>query len=65
MLQVFFRKRANNQRDLLRKMTYENKASYVSLPTCINMESQYNNKENMAIYIGHVYDKCKFALGIR
>ena len=46
-------------------MTYEKKASYVSLPTCIHMESQYNNKEIMATYIGHVYEKYKFALRIR
>jgi len=34
-LQVYFRKRVTNYRALLRKMTYEDKASYVSLPPCI------------------------------
>ena len=35
-LQVIFRKRATNYRALLRKMTYENKASYDSTPPCIH-----------------------------
>jgi len=33
-LQVIFRKRATNRRVLLRKMTYEDKASYDSMPPC-------------------------------
>jgi len=33
-LQVIFRKRATNHRALLRKMTYEDKASYDSTPPC-------------------------------
>ena len=33
-LQVIFRKRATNYRALLRKMTYEDKASYDSTPPC-------------------------------
>ena len=33
-LQVIFRKRACNYRALLRKMTYEDKASYGSSPPC-------------------------------
>ena len=33
-LQVIFRKRATNYRALLRKMTYEDKASYDSSPPC-------------------------------
>jgi len=33
-LQVIFRKRATNYRALLRKMTYTNKAFYVSTPPC-------------------------------
>jgi len=36
-LQVSFRKRATNYRALLRKMTYENKASYASSPLCTYM----------------------------
>ena len=34
-LQVIFRKRATNYRALLRKITYEDKAPYVSAPPCI------------------------------
>jgi len=34
-LQVIFRKRATNYRALLRKMTYEDKASYDSTPPCM------------------------------
>jgi len=34
-LQVIFRKRATNYRAFLRKMTYEDKASYDSTPPCI------------------------------
>jgi len=34
-LQVIFRKRATSYRALLRKMTYEDKASYDSTPPCI------------------------------
>ena len=38
-LQVIFCKRATNYRALLRKMTYEDKASYASTPPCtINWE---------------------------
>jgi len=33
-LEVIFRKRAPNYRALLRKMTYEDKASYDSTPRC-------------------------------
>jgi len=33
-LQVIFRKRATNYRALLRKMTYDDKASYDSTPPC-------------------------------
>ena len=33
-LQVIFRKRATNYRALLRKMTYQDKASYDSTPPC-------------------------------
>ena len=33
-LQVIFRKRATNSRALLREMTYEDKASYDSTPSC-------------------------------
>ena len=33
-LQVIFRKRASNYRALLRKMTYEDKASYGPSPPC-------------------------------
>jgi len=33
-LQVIFRKKATNYRALLRKMTYEDKASYGSSPPC-------------------------------
>ena len=33
-LQVSFRKRANNYRALLRKMTYKDKASYDAVPPC-------------------------------
>jgi len=36
-LQVIFRKRATNYRALLRKMTYEDKASYDSTPPCIHI----------------------------
>jgi len=38
-LQVIFRKRATNYRALLRKMTYEDKASYDSAPPCTHMLS--------------------------
>jgi len=34
-LQGIFRKRATNYRALLRKMTYEDKASYDSTPPCM------------------------------
>jgi len=37
-LQVIFRKRANNYRALLPKMTYKDKASYGSSPPCIVVE---------------------------
>jgi len=40
-LQVFFRKKATNYRALLRKMTYEDKASYDSTPLC--SELTYGN----------------------
>jgi len=33
-LQIIFRKRATNYRAILRKITFENKASYGSLPPC-------------------------------
>jgi len=35
-LQVIFRKRATNHRAFLRKLTYKDKASYRSLPPCMN-----------------------------
>jgi len=37
-LQVIFRKRATNYRALLRKMTYEDKASHDSTPPCTQIE---------------------------
>jgi len=37
--QVIFRKRATNSRALLRKMTYEDKASYDSTPPCTRVSS--------------------------
>jgi len=40
-LQVIFCKRATNYRALLRKMTYEYKASYVSLPPCIRIYGSF------------------------
>ena len=38
-LQVFFRKRATNYRDLLWKLTYNDKASYESSPPCTQLSS--------------------------
>jgi len=40
-LQVIFCKRATNYRALLRKMTYEYKASYVSSPPCIRIYGSF------------------------
>ena len=39
-LQVVFRKRATNYMALLRKMTYEDKASYDSTPPCNKLTSE-------------------------
>jgi len=41
-LQVFFRKRTTNYRALLRKMTYEGKASCGSTPPCMYMHMYIN-----------------------
>ena len=41
-LQVIFRKRATNYRALLRKITYEDKASYDSTPPCMTFHKMYN-----------------------
>jgi len=40
-LQVIFRKRATNYRALVRKMTYEDKASYGSSPPCTSIYGGY------------------------
>jgi len=39
-LQVIFRTRATNYRAFLRKMTYEDKASYDSTPSCTELTSE-------------------------
>ena len=43
-LQVVFRKRATNYRALLRKMTYEDKASYHSMPPCRSRVCKHHYK---------------------
>ena len=42
-MQVMFRNRATNYRALLRKMTYEDKASYDSTPPCSEMPFKNKN----------------------
>jgi len=43
-MQVIFRKKANNYRALLRKMTYEDKTPYASTPPCINRALYFYQK---------------------
>ena len=62
-LQVIFRKRATNYRALLRKMTYEDKASYDFTPPCGGMVISFHVKWDDFIsftckFISHV--KCEW-----
>ena len=52
-LQVSFRKRATNNRALLRKITYKDTASYASSPPC---NTEYMNRME---YIHHMYRVAK------
>jgi len=51
-VQVIFRKRANNYRALLRKMTYEDKASYDSTPPCSLSRCTSSEDESILSYNG-------------
>jgi len=50
-LQVIFRKRATDYRALLRKITYEDKASYDSTPLCTAKESHLHEQSRLSRYI--------------
>jgi len=55
--QVIFRKRANNYRALLRKMTYNDKASYGSSPPCTMICGGFTGQEQlilMTYWVGHI-----------
>ena len=47
-MQVIFRKRATNSRALLRKMTYGDKATYVTAPPCTELTSELTFEKKVA-----------------
>jgi len=57
MLQVMFRKRATNHRALLRKMTYEDKASYDSTPPCIKRALE-RKASRLERGVSHIDESC-------